>query len=46
MDCEGYSGGIWCLWDDTIVNMALLERNHQFLHFLITSSIGLLGISQ
>ncbi|KAK4270935.1 hypothetical protein QN277_019699 [Acacia crassicarpa] len=40
VDCEGYSGGIWCLWDDNIGAVTLVERNFQFLHFLITSSTG------
>ncbi|KAI9122142.1 hypothetical protein K1719_006831 [Acacia pycnantha] len=40
MDCEGYNGGIWCLWDDNIASVSLVERNHQFLHFLISSAAG------
>ncbi|KAI9128451.1 hypothetical protein K1719_001444 [Acacia pycnantha] len=41
MDCGGYSGGIWCVWDGSIVVVSLLERHHQFLHFQITSSTDL-----
>ncbi|KAK4258437.1 hypothetical protein QN277_004888 [Acacia crassicarpa] len=39
-DCEGYSGGIWCLWDDSISLVTLVERNFQFMHFHITSTVG------
>ncbi|KAI9107574.1 hypothetical protein K1719_021611 [Acacia pycnantha] len=38
VDCEGYSGGIWCLWDHSISSVSVLERHHQFLHLKITSS--------
>ncbi|KAI9119889.1 hypothetical protein K1719_009278 [Acacia pycnantha] len=38
VDCEGYSGGIWCLWDHSISSVSVLERHHQFLHLQITSS--------
>ncbi|KAI9108746.1 hypothetical protein K1719_020051 [Acacia pycnantha] len=32
VDCEGYSGGIWCLWDHSITSISVIERHHQFLH--------------
>ncbi|KAK4279997.1 hypothetical protein QN277_011683 [Acacia crassicarpa] len=40
VDCEGYSGGIWCLWDDSIGEISLVECNHQFIHFQIINSDG------
>ncbi|KAI9120536.1 hypothetical protein K1719_007569 [Acacia pycnantha] len=40
MDCEGYSGGIWCLWDHNIYAISLLERHHQFIHLQVTGAAG------
>ncbi|KAI9083705.1 hypothetical protein K1719_034294 [Acacia pycnantha] len=40
VDCEGYSTGIWCLWDHSISSVSILEQHHQFLHLRITSSAG------
>ncbi|KAI9128598.1 hypothetical protein K1719_000081 [Acacia pycnantha] len=40
VECEGYSGGIWCLWDDSIGVVSVLERNQQYLHFQIVSNAG------
>ncbi|KAI9081817.1 hypothetical protein K1719_036079 [Acacia pycnantha] len=40
IDCEGYSGGIWCLWEPSIAHISILERHHQFMHLQITSTGG------
>ncbi|KAI9084825.1 hypothetical protein K1719_033231 [Acacia pycnantha] len=40
MDCEGYSGGIWCLWESTVSHVAVLERHHQYMHLQVTSATG------
>ncbi|KAI9108820.1 hypothetical protein K1719_020125 [Acacia pycnantha] len=40
INCEGYSGGIWCLWDHCISSVSVVKRHHQFLHLLITNSVG------
>ncbi|KAK4263183.1 hypothetical protein QN277_028635 [Acacia crassicarpa] len=40
MDCEGYSSGIWCLWDNTISSVAMIECHHQFVHFQISRVAG------
>ncbi|KAK4259900.1 hypothetical protein QN277_006188 [Acacia crassicarpa] len=37
IDCEGYSGGIWCLWDENNVTVSVLERHHQFIHLQVTT---------
>ncbi|KAI9071136.1 hypothetical protein K1719_046899 [Acacia pycnantha] len=37
-DCEGYSGGIWCLWDHNISSIKILERHHQFIHCAVTGA--------
>ncbi|KAI9075717.1 hypothetical protein K1719_042333 [Acacia pycnantha] len=42
IDCEGYSGGIWCLWDHSITSISLLERHHQFIHLQVTGVSGIL----
>ncbi|KAK4284543.1 hypothetical protein QN277_001360 [Acacia crassicarpa] len=42
VDCEGYSGGTWCLWDDSIGEVFLVERNNQFVHFQITRTEGVI----
>ncbi|KAI9124813.1 hypothetical protein K1719_004140 [Acacia pycnantha] len=39
MDCEGYSGGIWCLWDRNISSISLLECHHQFIHMQVTGAV-------
>ncbi|KAI9113418.1 hypothetical protein K1719_015345 [Acacia pycnantha] len=41
MDGEGYSGGIWCLWEHSIGSVSLIERHSQFVHFQVTSIAGL-----
>ncbi|KAI9121850.1 hypothetical protein K1719_007240 [Acacia pycnantha] len=40
VDCEGYSGGIWCLWDHSISAITILERHHQFIHLQISGEAG------
>ncbi|KAI9116206.1 hypothetical protein K1719_013136 [Acacia pycnantha] len=40
VDCEGYSGGIWCLWDHSITSISVIERHHQFLHLQVTGAAG------
>ncbi|KAI9114885.1 hypothetical protein K1719_013898 [Acacia pycnantha] len=40
IDCEGYSGGIWCLWDHNIASISVLERHHQFIHLQVNGSAG------
>ncbi|KAI9127924.1 hypothetical protein K1719_000917 [Acacia pycnantha] len=40
MDCEGYSGGIWCLWDHSIASISLLECHHQFIHLQVARVAG------
>ncbi|KAI9124212.1 hypothetical protein K1719_005512 [Acacia pycnantha] len=40
IQCEGYSGGIWCFWDHSISSVTVLERHHQFVHLLVTGSTG------
>ncbi|KAI9084731.1 hypothetical protein K1719_033375 [Acacia pycnantha] len=39
-ECDGYSGGIWCLWDPSSVQVLVLERHHQYMHLQITSAAG------
>ncbi|KAI9113595.1 hypothetical protein K1719_015522 [Acacia pycnantha] len=41
VDCEGYSGGNWCLWDHNITSISLLESHHQFIHLQVTRAAGL-----
>ena len=40
VDAEGYSGGIWCLWDSSIGMVTILERNSQFIHLRVSSNKG------
>ncbi|KAI9086897.1 hypothetical protein K1719_031058 [Acacia pycnantha] len=40
IQCEGYSGGIWCFWEHSILSVSVLERHHQFVHLLVTGSTG------
>ncbi|KAK4257882.1 hypothetical protein QN277_007413 [Acacia crassicarpa] len=40
VDCEGYSGGIWCLWDHSFTSVSLIERHPQFLHFQVSGAAG------
>ncbi|KAI9119219.1 hypothetical protein K1719_009894 [Acacia pycnantha] len=40
IECEGYSGGIWCLWDHSITSITLLERHRQFIHLQVTGAAG------
>ncbi|KAK4254012.1 hypothetical protein QN277_009448 [Acacia crassicarpa] len=40
VDCEGYSGGIWCLWDHSFTSVSLIERHPQFLHFQVSRAAG------
>ncbi|KAK4284783.1 hypothetical protein QN277_001566 [Acacia crassicarpa] len=40
IDCEGYSGDIWCLWDSSIISISVIERNHQFMHLQVTGGSG------
>ncbi|KAI9081386.1 hypothetical protein K1719_036649 [Acacia pycnantha] len=40
MDCKGYSGGIWCLWDHNISSISVLERHHQFIHIQVFGVAG------
>ncbi|KAI9125313.1 hypothetical protein K1719_003929 [Acacia pycnantha] len=42
VDCEGYSGGIWCLWDHSISSITILERHHQFIHLQVTGAAAYL----
>ncbi|KAI9074198.1 hypothetical protein K1719_043852 [Acacia pycnantha] len=43
VDCEGYSGGIWCLWNHNISAITVLERHHQFIHLQVTGAAVALG---
>ncbi|KAK4256282.1 hypothetical protein QN277_009167 [Acacia crassicarpa] len=38
IDCEGYSGGIWCFWEHSITSVSVIERHHQFTHLQVTGS--------
>ncbi|KAI9127180.1 hypothetical protein K1719_001739 [Acacia pycnantha] len=38
IDSEGYSGGIWCLWESCISHVVVLERHHQYMHLQITDA--------
>ncbi|KAI9126639.1 hypothetical protein K1719_002235 [Acacia pycnantha] len=40
VECEGFSGGIWCLWDHGITSIILLERHRQFIHLQVTRAAG------
>ncbi|KAI9117346.1 hypothetical protein K1719_011512 [Acacia pycnantha] len=40
IDCEGYSGGIWCVWDHSITSISILERHHQFVHLQVFGVTG------
>ncbi|KAK4275212.1 hypothetical protein QN277_018336 [Acacia crassicarpa] len=40
IDCVGYSGGIWCFWDQTIVSISVLERHHQYIHLQVNGTSG------
>ncbi|KAK4254761.1 hypothetical protein QN277_010094 [Acacia crassicarpa] len=40
IDCEGYSGGIWCLWDNNIISISLSERHHQYMHLQVNGIAG------
>ncbi|KAI9108637.1 hypothetical protein K1719_020284 [Acacia pycnantha] len=40
IDYEGYSGGIWCLWEHSITSISLIERHHQFIHLQVTEAAG------
>ncbi|KAK4252840.1 hypothetical protein QN277_010985 [Acacia crassicarpa] len=40
IDCEGYSGGIYCLWEPSISHVTILEQHHQYMHILITGATG------
>ncbi|KAK4258548.1 hypothetical protein QN277_004989 [Acacia crassicarpa] len=40
IDCEGYSGGIWCLWEHSISSISVIERHHQFMHLQVTGAAG------
>ncbi|KAK4259941.1 hypothetical protein QN277_006218 [Acacia crassicarpa] len=33
IDCEGYSGGIWCFWEHNTFSVSVIERHHQYMHF-------------
>lgn len=39
-DAEGYSKGIWCLWNDEDVFVQLRYAHTYFLHFVVCSSMG------
>ncbi|KAI9082690.1 hypothetical protein K1719_035264 [Acacia pycnantha] len=39
IECEGYSGGIWCLWESSILQVSVLECHHQYMHLHITSAV-------
>ena len=30
---EGFSGGIWCLWDEGVAKIKVIEYQRQFIHF-------------
>ncbi|KAK4279950.1 hypothetical protein QN277_011644 [Acacia crassicarpa] len=40
IDCEGYSGGIWCLWDEDTGKATVIERHHQFMHIQVAMPTG------
>ncbi|KAK4267368.1 hypothetical protein QN277_024155 [Acacia crassicarpa] len=40
IECEGYSGGIWCLWETNILQVVVLECQLQFMHLQITNAAG------
>ncbi|XP_028782372.1 uncharacterized protein LOC114738479 [Neltuma alba] len=41
IDVEGYSGGIWCLWERSVQHVTILEKNPQFMHVRVGNSQGL-----
>ncbi|RYQ90369.1 hypothetical protein Ahy_B09g096486 [Arachis hypogaea] len=36
VEATGHSGGIWCLWDDSIWNVCVLEHNNQLVHLKVS----------
>ncbi|KAK4283181.1 hypothetical protein QN277_000163 [Acacia crassicarpa] len=40
IDCEGYSGGIWCFWEHSITSVLVIERHRQFMHLQVTGASG------
>ncbi|XP_028786380.1 uncharacterized protein LOC114742276 [Neltuma alba] len=38
IEAEGYSGGIWCLWNAGVRRVEVLERHRQYLHLYIETS--------
>ncbi|RYR08249.1 hypothetical protein Ahy_B05g075828 isoform A [Arachis hypogaea] len=36
VEATGHSGNIWCLWDDRIWNVCVLEHNNQLVHLKVS----------
>ncbi|WCJ23872.1 hypothetical protein M5689_005873 [Euphorbia peplus] len=46
IEADGFRGGIWMFWDDSVITVTPTTRNNQFLHSQVTMIGGLLnGIS-
>ncbi|KAL4278534.1 hypothetical protein GQ457_03G023770 [Hibiscus cannabinus] len=39
VECHGFSGGIWLMWDDS-VDIVILKISNQFIHFKVTVATG------
>ena len=35
---DGYSGGIWCLWEEVSMRVEVMKQHKQFMHLQITNS--------
>ena len=35
---EGYSGGIWCLWEEGSLTIEVIDRQKQFMHLCIVTA--------
>lgn len=42
-NAEGFSGGVWCFWDEDDVEVELRYAHSYFLHLLVTITGGVCG---
>ena len=35
---KGFSGGIWCLWNNGVCKIRIIESHHQYIHLCVESN--------
>lgn len=46
VEADGFSGGIWLLWEDDRVKVTIIHAQSQSVHVVISHSMGDHGVSQ